>query len=55
VESAAVDVPGALGAASLVALARWLGSAPRESIESIALACAGDDGGAGAAALVAAG
>jgi 3-oxoacyl-(acyl-carrier-protein) synthase len=45
------DAAGALGAASLVALARWLAGAERETL---ALVCAGDDGGAGAAALVAA-
>ena len=44
------DAPGALGAAPLVALVRWLldGGEP----DALALVCAGDDGGAGSAAVV---
>jgi 3-oxoacyl-[acyl-carrier-protein] synthase II len=44
-----VDAPGALGAASLVALARWLPDAARDTL---ALVCAGDDGGAASAAVI---
>ena len=43
------DAPGALGAAPLVALARWLAAGDHDAL---ALVCAGDDGGAGAAAVV---
>jgi 3-oxoacyl-[acyl-carrier-protein] synthase II len=43
---------GALGAASLVGLARWLAAAERDAL---VLVCAGDDGGSGAAAIVLAG
>lgn len=43
------DAAGALGAAPLVALARWLAS--REH-DALALVCAGDDAGAGSAAVV---
>jgi 3-oxoacyl-(acyl-carrier-protein) synthase len=44
------DAPGALAAAPLVALARWLlgGGEP----DALALVCAGDDSGSGAAAVV---
>ena len=43
------DEPGALGAASLVALARWLAAGERDAL---ALVLGGDDGGAGGAAVV---
>jgi len=43
------DVPGALGAAPLVALARWLAAGEHDAL---ALVSAGDDGGAGSAAVV---
>jgi 3-oxoacyl-[acyl-carrier-protein] synthase II len=50
IDGASDDAPGALGAAPLVALVRWLfdGGAP----DRLALVCAGDDGGAGSAAVV---
>jgi hypothetical protein len=43
------DVPGALGAAPLVALARWLVAGEDDAL---ALVAASDDGGAGSAAVV---
>ena len=43
------DVPGALGASSLIGLARWLAVGERDAL---ALVSAGDDGGAGSAAVV---
>ena len=43
------DAPGALGAATLVSLARWLAAGEHDAL---ALVTAGDDAGAGSAAVV---
>lgn len=50
VVEASDDAPGALAAAPLVALARWL--LDGGAADTLALVCAGDGGGAGSAAVV---